>query len=119
MVGHIKGRWPIITLLNIPISPFGTKVKYELNQEENQEADFFFNFSQDNATDTRFLDRSKHSLKFMIWPSFSIGPSLRLLLYQNKVNRDFLFQKQFGFEANFSFNLLNRREKVVQLKHKP
>jgi glutathione S-transferase len=27
MVGHIERRWPMVTLLNIPISPFGTKVK--------------------------------------------------------------------------------------------
>lgn len=99
--------------------PFGSRVKYDINQEGNQEADFFFNFHQDNSADTRFLDRSKHSLKFTIWPSFSIGPSLQVLLYRNKVNHDFLFQKQFGFEANFSFNLFNRREKVVQLKSKP
>lgn len=95
--------------------PFSAKVKYELNQE----ADFFFNFSQDNATDTRFRDISKHSLKFSIWPSFSIGPSLQLLFYQNKVNRDFLFQKQFGLEANIGFDLFNHREKGVQIKHKP
>ena len=99
--------------------PFGSKVKYDINQEGNQEADFFFNFHQDNSADTRFLDRSKHSLKFTIWPSFSIGPSLQFLLYRNKVNHDFLFQKQFGFEANFSFNLFNPREKKVQIKHKP
>lgn len=99
--------------------PFGPKVKYDINQEGNQEADFFFNFDQDNSADTRFLDRSKHSLKFTIWPSFSIGPSLQFLLYRNKVNHDFLFQKQFGFEANFSFNLSNHREKMVQIKHKP
>jgi hypothetical protein len=99
--------------------PFGSKVKYDINQEGNQEADFFFNFDQDNSADTRFLDRSKHSLKFTIWPSFSIGPSLQFLLYRNKVNHDFLFQKQFGFEANFTFNLSNHREKMVQIKHKP
>jgi hypothetical protein len=95
--------------------PLGTKVKYQLTQD----ADFFFNFHQDNATDTRYRDNSKHSLKFFIWPNFSIGPSLQLLLYQNKVKRDFLFQKQFGFEASFAFDLFNRREKRVQLEHKP
>jgi len=99
--------------------PFGSKVKYDINQQGNQEADFFFNFPQDNSADTRFLDRSKHSLQFTILPSFSIGPSLQFLLYRNKVNHDFLFQKQFGFEANFSFNLSNHREKMVQIKHKP
>jgi len=95
--------------------PFGAKVKYELKQE----ADFFFNFSGDNATDTRYRDVSNNSLKFFIWPSFSIGPTLQLLFYRNKVNGDFLFQKKFGLETTLSFDIFNRREKRVQLKHKP
>jgi hypothetical protein len=94
---------------------FNAKVKYELTQA----ADFFFNFSRDNATDTRYRDISKHSLKFFVWPNFSIGPTLQVLLYQNKVNRDFLFQRQFGLEANVAFDLFNHREKGVQIKHKP
>jgi len=95
--------------------PFGDKIKYELTDLGN----FFFNFSGDNSTDTRYWDKSKHSLKFTIFPSFSIGPSLELLLYKNKINRDFLLQRQFGFEASFAFDLFNRREKGVQIKHKP
>ena len=95
--------------------PFNPKVKYELSQE----ADFFFNFHQDNATDTRYRDQSKHSLKFVIFPSLSVGPSLQLLFYKNKVNGDFLFQKVFAFETSLSFDLFNHREKGVQLKHKP
>jgi hypothetical protein len=95
--------------------PINSKMSYVFTDK----GDFFFNFSNDNATDTRYRDESKHSLKFTIWPSFSIGPSLRLLLYKNKVNRDFLFQKEFGFETSFAFDLFNRREKEVQIKHKP
>lgn len=95
--------------------PFSPKMKYEFSDS----GDFFFKFSQDNATDTRYRDESKHSLKFVIWPSLSIGPTLRLLLYKNKVNNDFLFQKEFGFETTFAFDLFNRREKGVQLKRKP
>lgn len=95
--------------------PFGTKVKYELKQE----ADFFFKFSRDNATDTRYRDVANNSLKFSVWPNFSIGPTLQLLFYRNKVNGDFLFQKKFGLEATFSFDIFNRREKGVQLRHKP
>lgn len=95
--------------------PFGTKIKYELKQE----ADFFFNFSRDNATDTRYRDVSNNSLKFLVWPNFSIGPTLQLLFYRNKVNGDFLFQKKFGLEATLSFDIFNRREKRVQLRHKP
>ena len=95
--------------------PFGAKVKYELKQE----ADFFFNFSRDNATDTRYRDVSNNSLKFFVWPNFSIGPTLQLLFYRNKVNGDFLFQKKFGLETTLSFDIFNRRESGVQLKHKP
>ena len=94
---------------------FSSKVKYELKEE----GDLFFNFHRDNAIDTRFRDISSHSLKFTIWPSLSIGPTLRLLLYENKVNGTFLFQRQLGFETSLSFDLFNRREKMVQIQHKP
>jgi hypothetical protein len=99
---------------NISI-PFGTKVKYELKQE----ADFFFKFNGDNATDTRYRDVANNSLKFFVWPNFSIGPTLQLLFYRNKVNGDFLFQKKFGLETTISFDIFNRREKRVQLTRKP
>src|SRR2546421_227594 len=99
--------------LNLSIR-FNPKVKYELTQE----ADLFFNFRQDNATDTRYRDVSKHSLKFTIFPSLTIGPSLQLLLYKNKVNGDFLFQKVFALETSLSFDIFNHRDSGVQLKHK-
>jgi len=44
---------------------------------------------------------------------------LQLIFFRNKVNRDFLFQRQFGFEASFAFDLFNQREPEVQIKHKP
>lgn len=106
--------------------PFHEKVKFELTDEGDL---FFANLAQDIGTDTRFRDLSKSSLKFTIFPSFSIGPSLNLLLYQNQASLDpgtgqpiknsFLSQKTFGFEASFSFNWFNRREAGVQIKHKP
>jgi hypothetical protein len=109
---------------NISI-PFHEKVKFEITDD----GDFFFADSAQNiSTDTRFRDLSKSSLKFTVFPSFSIGPSLQLLLYRNKATRDatgnqtggdFLSQKTFGFEASFSFNWFNRREAGVQIKHKP
>jgi hypothetical protein len=95
--------------------PFGEKFKYELEQE----ASFFLDFQRDNAIDTRFFDSSKHRFRFFIWPSLSIGPTVRLLLFQNKVNREFLFQRELTFETSFSFDLFNRREKGVQFKNKP
>ena len=113
----LEDRWRAGAYWKFTFSiPFSPKVKYDLTQE----ADFFFvNFHRDNPTDIRYRDSSKNSLKFMVWPNFSIGPTLQLLFYQNKVNRDFLFQKQFGIEASFAFDLSNRREKGVQIKHKP
>jgi len=96
--------------------PFGPKVKYEFSDE----GDFFAkNFDSDLVTDTRFRDYSKHSIKFSVWPSLSFGPALNLLLYQNKINKNWLTQKQFALEATMSFGLFNSREKSVQLRNKP
>lgn len=96
--------------------PFGPRVKYTLDDE----ADFLFvNFARDTSLDTRFRDISKHSLSFSIFPSISIGPTLRLLLYQNKgAERHFLVQKEFGIETKISFDIFNRRETGVQFKNK-
>lgn len=96
--------------------PITSKIKYELEDT----GDFFFvNFGKDTTVDTRLRIIQKHRLSFVIWPSVTIGPALDLLIYQNKVNRDLLFQRQFGFETNISFDIFNRRERGVQLKHKP
>jgi hypothetical protein len=92
--------------------PIGSKVKYELTQD----ADFFFvNFHRDTTIDTRFRYNSKNRLSFMIWPNFSIGPTLELFMYQNKVNRNFLFQRTLGIETKLSFDIFNRREKKSQV----
>lgn len=96
--------------------PLGPKVKYEFSDE----GDFFFKrFDADLVTDTRFRDNSKHSLKFSVWPSLSFGPALNLLLYQNKINKNWLTQKQFTLETTINFDFFNRREKSVQLRNKP
>jgi 5'-nucleotidase, C-terminal domain len=96
--------------------PFGRKVKYEFSDE----GDFFAkNFDSDLVTDTRFRDYSKHSLKFFVWPNLSFGPALNLLLYQNKINKNWLTQKQFTLEATMSFDFYNWREKSVQFRNKP
>jgi hypothetical protein len=87
-----------------------------LKWEVTQDADFFFvNFARDNSIDTRFRYNSKNRLSFMIWKNFSIGPALDLFMYQNKVNRNFLFQRSFGIETNISFDIFNRREKKAQI----
>lgn len=99
--------------LTVPVS---TKVKYEMSNE----GDFFFvKWRKDNATDAKYRDEFKNSLKFFVFPNFSVGPTMQLLFYRNKVNGDFLFQKNLGLEASFSFDIFNRRETKVQLRHKP
>jgi hypothetical protein len=109
---------------NISI-PFHEKLKFELTDE----GDFYFaDPARDILNDTRFRDISKSSLKFTVFPNFTIGPSLQLLLYRNQtgldsnfkpIGGDFLSQKTFGLEASFSFDWFNRREAGVQLRHKP
>jgi hypothetical protein len=109
-----RPRIGLYSRLNLTI-PLTSKAKYVFSEE----GDYFFNFHGDTAIDTRLRDISKHSLKFAIWPSLSIGPALQILLYKNKVNGDFLIQRQFGFETTLSFELFNRREKMVQIENKP
>lgn len=93
--------------------PFTPKLSYSVTQD----ADFFFiKFGRDTTIDTRFRYNSKTSLDFKVWPSLSFGPTLDLLLYQNKVNRDFLFQYNFGIGTKISFDLFNRRERGTQIK---
>jgi len=93
--------------------PIWSKMKYEVTQD----ADFFFvKFHRDTSIDTRFRYNSKNSLGFMIWPNFSIGPTLELLMYQNKGKGNFLFQRTLGIEMKFNFDILNRREKLAQIR---
>src|ERR1043165_2036550 len=95
--------------------PLWSKTKYEFSDEGN----FFFNAHGDNVTDTRIWDNQKHSLKFEIFSSLSIGPSYQLIFFRNKINRDLLVQRTFGIETTFAFDIFNRRETDVQFKHKP
>ena len=93
--------------------PIWSKMKYEAKQD----ADFFFvKFHEDTTIDTRFRYNSKNSLLFTIWPNFSIGPTMELFMYQNKVNGNFLFQRQFGIVTKINFDIINRREKKSQVK---
>jgi len=95
--------------------PIWSKIKYEFTDEGN----FFFNSHGDNVSDTRLWDNQKHGLKIAVFSSLSIGPSYQMIFFRNKINRDFLFQKQFGIETTFAFDLFNRRERKVQVMHKP
>jgi len=95
--------------------PLWSTFKYEFSDEGN----FFFNFHGDNVADTRLWDIQKHSLMFPVFSSLSIGPSYQMIFFRNKINRDLLIQKTFGLEASFAFDLFNRRERKVQVMHKP
>jgi len=95
---------------------FSFPILSNLKWEFSQDADFFVvNFARDTSIDTRFRYNSKNRLSFKIWKNFSIGPALDLFMYQNKVNRNFLFQRSFGIETNISFDVFNRREKKAQI----
>jgi hypothetical protein len=116
--------------------PLHEKVSWELSDEGDW---YFADPRNDLLTDTRFRDIFKTSIKFQVFPNFSIGPKLDLLLYRNQkaldssvklmgvqkdlnlnpIGFDFLSQKTFGFEASYSFNWFNRRESGVQFKNKP
>jgi hypothetical protein len=92
--------------------PLGSKLKYEVTQD----ADWFFvKFHRDTPIDTRFRYNSKNRLSFQIWPNFSIGPALDLFIYENKRNRNFLFQRTLGIETKLNFDIFNRREKGAQV----
>ncbi len=96
--------------------PFHTKVSYTLTDI----GEFFFvNFGTDNQTDTRFFDYSKHQLNFQVFPSFSIGPEVDLLFYENKRFKNFLRQDKLMLTAQFSFDLFNHRKPTEQIKYKP
>ena len=95
--------------------PLWSKFKYEFSDEGN----FFFNSHGDNVSDTRLWDSQKHGLKIAVFSSLSIGPSYQMIFFRNKINNDFLFQKQLGIETTFAFDVFNRRERKVQVMHKP
>lgn len=97
---------------SIPLWP---KFKYEFSDEGN----FFFNSHGDNVSDTRLWDSQKHGLKIEVFSSLSIGPSYQMIFFRNKINNDFLFQKTLGIEMSFAFDVFNRRERKVQVMHKP
>jgi len=109
---HVGAYWKASLAL-----PFSSKLSYVFSDQGN----FFFNnlIGRDTVVDTRFIDTSKHQLRFSVWPTLSFGPAFQLLLYQNMVNRDFLVQKQFLIEADFTFDLFNIRRKKEQIKYKP
>jgi hypothetical protein len=106
--------------------PFTPKVKYEVTQD----ADYFFvNFADRSTIDTKFRYNAKNSLRLMIWPNFSIGPTVEFLMFQNHrefdplsqktVGGKFLFQRTIGIETKINFDIFNRREKLTQIVSRP
>jgi hypothetical protein len=106
--------------------PISSKLKYEVTQD----ADYFFvNFADSSTIDTRFRFNGKNSIQWAIWPNFSIGPTLEILMFRNQkefspvlqetIGGKFLFQRTIGIEAKINFDIFNRREKLAQIIARP
>jgi len=100
--------------------PFHPRVNYVFTDTGDW---FFTTYRSENSTDTLFRDISQHQLKFNIFPSFSIGPEVDLLLYQNKTSGtqkgNFLRQDLVMMKAQFSFDVFNSRKKRNQIEYAP
>lgn len=100
--------------------PFHPRVSYVLTDVGDW---FFVHYGTENSTTTLLRDYSQHQLKFTIFPSFSIGPELDVLLYRNKsvgpLQGHFLFQDQFIMKAQWNFDLFNKRDKRRQIEYAP
>jgi hypothetical protein len=112
---HTGSYWKI----NLTI-PFHPRVSYVLTDAGDW---FFVRYGTETSTTTLLRDYSQHQLKFIIFPSFSIGPELDALLYRNKsvpsLKGHFLFQDQVIVKAQFNFDLFNRRDMKKQLSYAP
>lgn len=100
--------------------PLYTRISYVFTDTGDW---FAVNFGTENSTDTRFRDIEQHQLRFIIFPSLSIGPELDLLLYENKslgtLHGTFLRQDQIIMKAQFGFDLFNLHKKLDQLEYAP
>lgn len=112
---HAGMYWKIN--VTVPIHP---RIAYVFNDQGDY---FFTRFGTENTTDTLFRDIEQHQLRFIIFPSFSIGPELDLLLYQNKtigtLQGSFLRQDQIVMKAQVGFDLFNRRKRMNQIEYAP
>lgn len=102
------------------IVPFHPRVSYIFTDTGDW---FFVHYSSDNSTDTRFRDTEQHQLKFTIFPSFSIGPEVDILLYRNsstpQLPGHFLRQDTVMMKAQFNFDLFNGRKLWQELQYAP
>jgi 5'-nucleotidase, C-terminal domain len=112
---HTGAYWKV----NLTV-PFHPRVSYVLTDSGDW---FFVRYATETSTTTLLRDYSQHQLKFTIFPSFSIGPELDVLLYRNKavgsLNGHFLFQDQLIMKAQWSFDLFNSTDKSKQIKYAP
>jgi hypothetical protein len=100
--------------------PFHPRVSYVLTDSGDW---FFVQYHTDTSTGTLFRDYSQHQIKFNIFPSFSIGPEIDLLFYQNKtagrLRGHFLRQDQLLMKAQWSFDWFNHRKIGKQFEYAP
>lgn len=112
---HTGSYWKI----NLTI-PFHPRVSYVLTDAGDW---FFVRYGTETSTTTLLRDYSQHQLKFTIFPSFSIGPELDVLLYRNKsvgpLTGHFLFQDQLIMKAQWNFDVFNHRQKLKQIQYAP
>lgn len=105
--------------LNLTV-PFHPRVAYVLTDNGDW---FFVHYATETSTTTLLRDVSQHQLRFTIFPSFSIGPELDLLLYENKtvgaLRGHFLRQNQLIMKAQFNFDWFNRRNVAKQIEYAP
>ncbi len=112
---HTGTYWKI----NLTV-PFHPRVSYVLTDTGDW---FFVKYATETSTTTLLRDYSQHQLKFTIFPSFSIGPELDVLLYRNKavgpLNGHFLFQDQLIMKAQWNFDIFNSRDRGKQIRYAP
>jgi hypothetical protein len=105
--------------LNLTV-PFHPNVSYVFTDTGDW---FLVHFHSDNSTDTRFRDIEQHQLKLTVFPSFSIGPEVDLLFYQNASTGNlaghFLRQDTVMLKAQFNFDVFNGRKVMQEIKYAP
>jgi hypothetical protein len=110
---HLLGRYGVYWNIGLTV-PISTNISYNFVET----SDFFFNSSGDNSANTKFRHQIVQSVEFFVLPSLSFQPTLTFYLYENKVNYDFLFQRQYVVKINYSFDWTNLHQARQQFKYK-
>jgi hypothetical protein len=97
-----EGRFQHGLFLNFKlVVPFHPKVSYTI---ENKGEFFFTRQPIDNSTDTRYQDVLEQTVSIPLFDNLFFEPKLRLFWYQNKVDRNSFWQRQYGLTINYKFD---------------